>query len=294
MHELSPPIAPISARIGCGCASTGRARAADGFAHTGSGNIPATAQASAAQCARHHRRQRRLDLNVYDGDRARLIREWAPVAAIIPPPASDDSVSSHSRRAEADADQAPSAGEYPAAPSAADGNRIVETKKKLDALGYHEFGMLNADWGGRTVAAIAAYKLDRGLTGPAEIDDTLTAQLNKDIADGWRRPQKDERANATVSDLAPHNETIQQNWWTRLWSKLVAIPAGIGAVISGIMDKFPDAKANYIDPVMGFFIDVPGWLWFVIAGGAAAAIWVGTRKADTTIVKQFQDGRLLR
>lgn len=188
----------------------------------------------------------------------------------------------------------PAVAPQPAPPSGPDGALIIETKKKLDELGYHEFGILDAEWGGRTVAAISAYKLDRGLSGPAEIDDALTAQLNKDIADKWRRPMPDQRTNATVQDLAPHNETIKQNWWTRLWAKLVAIPAGIGAAISGVMDKFPDAKANYIDPVMGFFSDVPGWLWFVAAGGAAAAIWIGTRKADTTVVQQFQDGRLLR
>lgn len=237
-----------------------------------------------------------IDLNIYDGTREQLIREWTP-AAVAPKPAVDDEqASAHSRQAEADADEGtpevPHA--FPASPAASDGNLIIETKKKLDELGYHEFGILNSDWGGRTVAAIAAYKLDRGMSGPAEIDDALSAQLNKDIADKWRRPQKDERANATVSDLAPHNETIKQNWWTRLWAKIVAIPAGISAVISGVMDKFPDAKANYIDPAMGFFADVPGWLWFVMAAGAAAAIWIGTRKADTTVVKQFQDGRLLR
>ena len=33
---------------------------------------------------------------------------------------------------------------------------------------------------------------------------------------------------------------------------------------------------------------------YVPPAGAAAAIWVGTRKSDTTVVKQFQDGRLLR
>lgn len=183
---------------------------------------------------------------------------------------------------------------YPTAPTGPDGDLILATKKKLDELGYHEFGTLDSEWGGRTVAAIAAYKLDRGMTGPAEIDDELTAQLNRDIADKWRRPIADVRTKATVNDLAPHNETLKQNWWTRLWAKLAAIPAGIGALVSGVMDKFPDAKATYIDPVMDFFVDVPGWLWFVIAAGAAAAIWIGTRKADATVVDSFKTGRLLR
>lgn len=182
----------------------------------------------------------------------------------------------------------------PEAQAGPDGALILATKKKLDELGYHEFGRLDSEWGGRTVAAIAAYKLDRGMTGPAEIDDDLTAQLDQDIADGWRRPIADARSNATVNDLAPTNATLKQNWWTRLWAKLAAIPAGIGAVVSGAMDKFPDAKATYIDPVMDFFLDVPGWLWFVAAAGIAAAIWIGTRKADATVVDSFKTGRLLR
>lgn len=184
--------------------------------------------------------------------------------------------------------------EQPAPPTGPDGALILATKKKLDALGYHEFGTLDEEWGGRTVAAIAAYRLDRGMTGPAEIDDELLSQLDKDLSEGWHRPMKDERTNATVKDLIPHNETLKQNWWTRLWAKLAAIPAGIGALVSGVMDKFPDAKATYIDPVMDFFLDVPGWLWFVVAAGAAAAIWVGTRKADATVVDSFKTGRLMR
>ncbi|MDI1263870.1 MAG: hypothetical protein PS018_11495 [bacterium] len=184
--------------------------------------------------------------------------------------------------------------ELPDAPIGPDGALIVATKKKLDALGYHEFGMLDEEWGGRTVAAIAAYKLDRGMSGPAEIDDALLNQLDKDLSEGWQRPMKDTRTNATVKDLAPVNDTIKQNWWTRLWAKIVAIPSVIGAGISGAMDRFPDAKATYVDPVMDFFVDVPGWLWFVVAAGAAVAIWVGTRKSDTTVVESFKTGRLLR
>ncbi|WP_050994885.1 glycoside hydrolase family 19 protein [Bradyrhizobium liaoningense] len=204
----------------------------------------------------------------------------------------DEAPDSSSNRAETDLKLEPAP--MPEAPVGPDGELILATKKKLDELGYHEFGTLDSEWGGRTVAAIAAYKLDRGMSGPAEIDDALTAQLNRDIADKWRRPIKDERAKATVNDLAPHNEAIKQNWWTRLWAKIVAIPAGVGAAVSGVMDKFPDAKANYIDPVMDFFVDVPGWLWFVVAAGAAAAIWIGTRKSDSAVVKDFQDGKLMR
>lgn len=182
----------------------------------------------------------------------------------------------------------------PEPPKGPDGPLILVVKQKLDVLGYHEFGMLDDEWGGRTVAAIAAYKLDRGLAGPAEIDDALMAQLDLDIENNWHRPMKETREKATVDDLAPHNETIKQNWWTRLWAKIIAIPAGISALVSGAMGKFPDAKATYIDPVMEFFVDVPGWLWFVLAAGVAVSIWVGTRKSDTTVVQSFQTGKLLR
>ncbi len=179
-------------------------------------------------------------------------------------------------------------------PSGPDGATILATKQKLDVLGYHEFGMLDEEFGTRTVAAITAYKRDRGMSGPAEIDDALLAQIDADIEDNWRRPVAPARENATVDDLAPHNETIKQNWWTRLWAKIIAIPAGLGAIGSGIMDTFSEAKATYIDPITDFFIDVPGWLWFVLAAGIAASIWVGTRKSDTTVVKSFQTGKLLR
>jgi hypothetical protein len=120
------------------------------------------------------------------------------------------------------------------------------------------------------VAAIAAYKLDRGMTGPAEIDEALTAQLDKDIANKWRgrcRGARQRDRAGSGAETRPSSRTGGRGCGPR---SSRSRPASARS-ISGVMDKFPDAKANYIDPVTGSFsVDVPGWLWFVAAAGGIA------------------------
>lgn len=167
----------------------------------------------------------------------------------------------------------------------------VETiQRRLDGLGYHEVGGIDGLWGGKTAAAIAAFKNDRGLTGQAVIDKSLTDALDA-LPPGWTRPIAPERANITAKDIAPAVPAVQQTLWQRLVAKVAGLGAMIAAAFKGITDQFSGVK-EYVQPVMDFFTDVPGWLWLVGIGGAAFWLYVSSNKATNSIVDDKRSGRL--
>jgi len=172
---------------------------------------------------------------------------------------------------------------------------IEVVKRKLDSFGYHEFGALNGEWGGRTVAAISAYKLDRGLSGPAEIDDVLLADLDKASKEKWTRPVADFRANATAKDLAPKNEVIQATNQNKYVAWFLGIPAAIGGFFKGIFDNTGDA-VSYLQPLKDFFgyvSDIPTEYWLFGLVGVAAILWFQSNKAEKATVQNYRTGKLL-
>ena len=172
---------------------------------------------------------------------------------------------------------------------------IEVVKRKLDSFGYHEFGMLNGEWGGRTVGAIAAYKLDRGLSGPAEIDDVLLADLDKASKEKWTRPIANARASATAKDLAPKNEVIQATNQNKYVAWFLGIPAAIGGFFKGIFNNTGDA-VTYLQPIKDFFgyaSDIPIEAWLFGLVGVAIFLWLKADKAEKVTVQNYRQGKLL-
>lgn len=168
----------------------------------------------------------------------------------------------------------------------------VETvQRKLDKLGYHEVGAVDGIWGGKTAAAIAAYKNDRGLTGDPVIDKPLIQSIDTSIADNWSRPVAPERANITAKDIAPKVEAVRQTLWQRFWAKVTGFGALIAAAFKGASDYF-DSLKEQVQPFMNWFSDIPGWLWLVGIGGVALLLYLSANKATDSIVDAKRTGRL--
>lgn len=167
----------------------------------------------------------------------------------------------------------------------------VETvQKRLDAIGYHEVGGIDGIWGGKTAAAIAAFKNDRGLTGKPVIDRELTDALDA-LPPGWTRPIAVERATITANDIAPTAPAVQQTLWQRFVAKITGFGALIAAAFNGASEYFDGLKEK-VRPVMDFFTDVPGWLWLAGIGGAALLLYLSANKATDSIVDAKRTGKL--
>lgn len=168
---------------------------------------------------------------------------------------------------------------------------IEAVKKRLAALGYNEFGMLNGDWGGRTVGTIAAFKLDRGLNGPAVIDDALRQELDSAEAEGWHRPIAEARKNATASDIQEVVPAVKQNWWQKFIAYIIGIPAAVGAFFKNLFGDDAD-PTSYFSVAKRFLGDIPGEVWFIGVVAIAGFILYKAITAQNEIVQAYREGKI--
>lgn len=169
--------------------------------------------------------------------------------------------------------------------------RVVKTD--LASFGYHEFGELNGDWGGRTVAAIAAFKLDRHVNGAAVIDDQLMEEIDKAKAEGWTRPMADFRKDATVADLAKKgNVPVKAAAQNKFVAWGLGIASSIGAFFKGVLDQSSDA-VSYLSPVKDFLWGIPSAYWFLTLVALAVGLWLNANKTQMSVKKDFNEGKLL-
>lgn len=164
-------------------------------------------------------------------------------------------------------------------------------QSKLDKLGYHEVGSADGKFGGKTVAAIAAFKLDQGLEPDGKVNKAFIEKLNNAIADGWTRPISVERATKTAQDLAPEMPAVKQTLRQKLAAKIGAAFATGGGLLAAAKDHFSDAR-DYIQPVANFFSDIPPWLYFVVIGGIALGLYWSANNATKNLVDAKRSGKM--
>jgi hypothetical protein len=169
-------------------------------------------------------------------------------------------------------------------------NEIEDVQRRLDKLGYHEVGTIDGKWGGRTAGAIAAFKNDRHISGPAVIDQTLIAEITKAEGESWARPVAKERGDAseaTVTKQAPEIVPVKRGRFAALWATIVS---GLLALVNAVADYFHDALA-WVVSLKEYAAGAPGWVWFVLAGGLAFVMYLLAKHGANGIVKAFQEGK---
>jgi hypothetical protein len=168
-------------------------------------------------------------------------------------------------------------------------NEIEDVQRRLDKLGYHEVGTIDGKWGGRTAGAIAAFKNDRHLAGPAIIDAALTAELDKAEREEWGRPVAKERSEAsetTVEKKAPEITPVKRSRLAALWATIVSMTL---AAVNAIADYFHDALA-WVVQLKEHAASAPGWVWFVFAAGLAGVMYLLAKHGAKGIVEAFRKG----
>jgi hypothetical protein len=168
-------------------------------------------------------------------------------------------------------------------------NEIEDVQRRLDRLGYHEVGTIDGKWGGRTAGAIAAFKNDRHISGPAIIDQTLLTEITKAEGESWARPIAKERADATektVEKKAPEIVPVKRSRFAALWATIVSM---VLAALNAVADYFHDALA-WVVGLKEYAAGAPAWLWFVIAAGLAGVMYLLAKHGAKGIVEAFRKG----
>jgi predicted chitinase len=175
------------------------------------------------------------------------------------------------------------------------GKRYLEieaVQRALRDMGYVKVGEIDGKWGGNTKGAISAFKSDRGLEGPAVINDELKAELQKATEDKWKQPISKERKDATTEELAPKLPEVDASKKAERAGFWASITGFIGTAASAIVSSLGEA-VEWLKPIKTLVGDVP---WPVWIGGAligVALFYYVSRKAGEAkdaSVTAYQEG----
>lgn len=166
---------------------------------------------------------------------------------------------------------------------------IESVQRRLDKLGYHEVGIPDGKWGGRTAGAIAAFKNDRHVIGPAVIDKGLLEELDKAEGENWGRPISKERSQAdekTVEKKAPEIKPVKQTRFRAFWA---VVSSAFLAAVNAMADYFKDAL-SWVWDLKQYAAEAPAWVWFVLAALVALSIWYAANNGAKGMVDAFRNG----
>ncbi|MGD9921437.1 MAG: peptidoglycan-binding protein [Pseudorhodoplanes sp.] len=170
--------------------------------------------------------------------------------------------------------------------------RLDMIQRRLKALGYHEVGFVDGRPGSRMAAAIAAFKVDRGLQGDPVADAALVAAIDAAEAEGFVRPIAAARKGVTERRVAAEVAPVAESRWSRFLAKLGIGGAGGAIGFEWISEKVEGVR-ELAEPVLRIAAKMPWQLW--VAGFAIVLllIWKSQRKAVTEGVRLVRDGRLM-
>lgn len=160
----------------------------------------------------------------------------------------------------------------------------------LIGLGY-ALGGHDGRYGTLTKGAIGAFRSDRGLAGDGRIDHTLLTEVRRAVAEGWRRPLDEERAEATPAEVAarvPEAAAIQTVKRTSLGATVLGVGSAATAAVGQV--------TGWLTPVKEFVGEVSPWAWIaVIVAGSLLAGFIAWRsqQAETANVAAFRKGERL-
>lgn len=183
------------------------------------------------------------------------------------------------------------------APIATKDTTLIAYQQELVEMGYHEIGEPDGLIGGKTMGAIQAFFVDRGLdtklaTYPSEV---LFNELNKAHQEEWHRPVAPARAFATTADIAPKIASVAPTQSAGFFAKIGAWFGGATATVKLGVATMPDVNNDaypYINIVQQFWSDIPGWVFPAVVAGIAIAIAYKTTKANNATTGAYQQGKI--
>lgn len=159
-------------------------------------------------------------------------------------------------------------------------------QERLSALGYHEVGAADGDFGSRTRGALLAFKADKGLPLSPDMDDaTLRA-----LAQAAPRPISEARAIVTADDLrAKGSSTIKATDDAKAAATATGV-IGSGAAVLQIAKEFGGAKET-LSPVLDLLSSIGPWVGGVAIIIFAGLAWYSAHKAEAARLAAAREGR---
>lgn len=164
---------------------------------------------------------------------------------------------------------------------------VRHVQDRLKALGYHEVGAVDGDFGSRTRGALLAFKADHDLPLTDAMDDvTLRA-----LATGSARQVSENRAVTDAGELRrAGSQTIAATDDAKAGAVATGAAVAAAPVVTGLLKSVGDAK-DALSPVADLFASAAPWVLSAVAVAFAAWTFFAARRAEKARVEAAREGR---
>lgn len=168
---------------------------------------------------------------------------------------------------------------------------VAKVQQQLWDLGYTEVGSKRPDGtfdgkiGRYTRAAILAFRDDNDLPTVNYIDEAMLLALLR----AQPREVSTARTEAPAAVVREKVPEVQSNWLSKVGGAAGAAVSGVGLGVTGVLDNLDGAR-GFLEPLKGFVGDVPPWVWFLLLGAAALALFFNARRGEQQGIQAFQSG----
>ncbi len=168
---------------------------------------------------------------------------------------------------------------------------VRHVQERLKALGYHEAGAVDGDFGSRTRGALLAFKADHEL--PLQADTVSSAMDDatlRALATGSARQVSETRAVVSAGDLRSQgSKTIAATDDTKAAAVATGV-AGGGGVVLQIVNGLGTAK-DKLSPVLDLVTTAAPWIAGIAIVGFAVVTWWSAHEAEKARVAAAREGR---
>lgn len=169
---------------------------------------------------------------------------------------------------------------------------ITAAQQMLYDLDYFEVGLPDGDFGGKTAAAVAAFRLDRKVPGPAELDRDLIVELEnakeEKEAGTWERPIAEERKHGKPADSRIIESAERQTTVTTTGGATI----GGGGLLWWLSQKYEGVKDIMHSPIVKPFVTLVQEYWWVLMIAGAIYYVYENRVQVKARVDDFQKGKI--
>lgn len=171
----------------------------------------------------------------------------------------------------------------PPQPDFTDKETVMRVQERLKTLGYG-VGGIDGKKGKLTDGAILSFRQENGLDLGTDIDQSLLVALMT------AKPRDfSEREAMTPTQVRQIVPEAHASFLSKIWAGTAGVGSALMAAITGVAGNISSAK-GYIDPVKDMASDVPGWVWFMVVGAIAFAIWKVSSSGEQKAIEAFQSG----
>ena len=166
-----------------------------------------------------------------------------------------------------------------------DNEVVAQVQRRLKELGYTEIGNLDGDFGDLTEDTIILFQKYNGLPMTGAIDEALIVALAK-AGPRVLSPARQDATPAEVREVVPE---AKANWISKVIGFWGSVSAGVVAFINWLFGSVGEVR-QWTQSIADMFGAIPIWVYALIFLAGGIWLYLNGRKGEAASVEAVQEG----